>query len=88
MIPSQINIELDQKAVKQHIEKQLNDCIQSQLWFVDVKRMSVLTCIGVRSLEEAYLSDPRMKAIELRKGRKRYYPATKAFEVLTEIMSE
>lgn len=88
MIPAKIELALDQKAIQQHVEKQLNDCIQSTLWFVDVKRISALTCISVRALEEDFLSDPRMMAIQLRKNRKRYYPAQKALEVLTEILSE
>ena len=88
IIPAQIKIEVDDKFIKARIEKQLDECIQSQLWFVDVKKLSELTCFSIRSLEEDILNDVRMKSIEIRKARKRYYEAKKAFETIKEIMLE
>lgn len=41
-----------------------------------------------RYLEDEVISDVRMKAIEIRKNRKRWWPAEKAFEVIMEITSE
>lgn len=88
MLPAKIELQLDQQAIQKHIEKQIDDAIAAQLWFVDVKRISELTCIPIRSLEEDILSHPYMKAIEIKKVRKRYYEARKAFEVIKEIMNE
>lgn len=83
----EINVQIDKQAMQKHIEKQLDECIQKELWFVDVKRISELTCMPVRSLEEDILSHPYMKAIEIKKARKRYYEARKAFETIKEIMN-
>jgi len=84
----EINVQIDQQAIKKHIEKQLDECIVSQLWFVDCKRISELTSMSVRFLEDEVFSDPRMRVIEKRKNRKRLYPAAQAFEVISEIMNE
>ncbi|MDM5351576.1 hypothetical protein QUF65_11820 [Lysinibacillus sphaericus] len=88
MIPSQIEVNLDKKAIQEHIEKQLNEAIQSQLWLVSVERLVQLTDMSKRWLEDEILCDPRMRAIERKKNRKRWYLAQQAFEVINEITSE
>lgn len=88
MIPTQIELSLDKKAIQRHIEKQLDDAIQSQLWLVSVDKLAQLTDMSKRWLEEEILNDPRMKAIERKKNRKRWYLAQQAFEVISEITSE
>lgn len=84
----EINVQIDKRAIQQHIEKQLDDCIQAQLWFVDAEKIASLTCMSVRFLNEDILTDPRMRVIEKRKNRKRWWPAKQALEVINEIMSE
>ncbi|WP_368044755.1 hypothetical protein [Lysinibacillus sphaericus] len=88
IIPSQIEVNLDKKAIQEHIEKQLNEAIQSQLWLVSVERLVQLTDMSKRWLEDEILCDPRMRAIERKKNRKRWYLAQQAFEVINEITSE
>ncbi|WGT39056.1 hypothetical protein QH639_25300 [Lysinibacillus sp. 1 U-2021] len=88
MIPSQIEVNLDKKAIQQHIEKQLDNAIQSQLWLVSVERLAQLTDMSKRWLEDEILCDPRMRAIERKKNRKRWYLAQQAFEVINEITSD
>lgn len=88
MIPSQIEVNIDKKAIQEHIEKQLNEAIQSQLWLVSVERLVQLTDMSKRWLEDEILCDPRMRAIERKKNRKRWYLAQQAFEVINEITSE
>ncbi|MGE7091315.1 hypothetical protein ACQKII_07570 [Lysinibacillus sp. NPDC048646] len=88
MIPTQIELSLDKKAIQQHIEKQLDDAIQSQLWLVSVDKLAQLTDMSKRWLEDEILNDPRMKAIERKKNRKRWYLAQQAFVVINEITSE
>lgn len=88
MIPTQIELSLDKKAIQRHIEKQLDDAIQSQLWLVSVDKLAQLTDMSKRWLEDEILNDPRMKAIERKKNRKRWYLAQQAFEVISEITSE
>lgn len=87
MIPK-INIELDEKAVREHLEKRLDEIANQQLWLVDVKRLSQLTCMSIRHLEEEILHHPKMRMIEIRKNRKRWWPAEQAFKAIMEITSE
>lgn len=88
MLPAEITIQLDDKAVQAHIEKQLDAAIQKSLWWVDAKRISELTSMPKRTLEQEILSDCRMRAIEVRKSQKRYWPAQIAFTTINEILSE
>lgn len=88
MIPTNIELQLDKKQIQQHIEKQLDESIQAQLWLVSVERLAQLTDMSKRWLEAEILNDPRMRAIERKKNRKRWYLAQQAFEVITEITSE
>lgn len=84
----EIAVRVDKTAIQKHIEKQLDEAIAAQLWFVDVDKISQLTSMSKRFLEDEVLSDMRMRAIERRKARKRFYPATQALQVITEIMDE
>ena len=88
MLPAEINIQLDKQAIQKHVEKRLDEAIAAQLWFVDVDKLSQLTCMSRRFLEDEVLSDVRMRAIERRKARKRFYSAAQALQVITEIMDE
>ncbi|KOS61970.1 hypothetical protein FJQ98_19400 [Lysinibacillus agricola] len=88
MLPAKIELQLDKKQIQQHIEKQLDESIQAQLWLVSVERLAQLTDMSKRWLEDEILNDPRMRAIERKKNRKRWYLAQQAFEVITEITSE
>ena len=84
----EINIQLDKQAIRKHIEQELDKAIQNQLWFVDVDKIAQLTSMSKRFLEDEVLCDPRMKAIERRKARKRFYSASQALQVITEITNE
>lgn len=84
----EVNVKIDKKAIQEHINKQLDDAVQSTLWFVDTERLSILTCMSLRYLEQHVLNDPRFRAIEIRKNKKRWYPADKAYKVLTELTAE
>lgn len=89
MIPTaNIEVQIDKNAVRQYINQKFDEEIHQALWFVDVKRLADLTCMSERFLEDEFLSDPRMRAIEMKKSRKRWYPAGKAQEVILEIANE
>lgn len=88
MIPANIEVKLDNKAIQQHIEKKIDEIILNQLWLVDVERLVQLTSMSRRWLEEEILSDPRMRIIERRKNRKRWWLAKAALETIEEITSE
>lgn len=82
----EIKVQVDNKAIREHIEKQLDDCIQAQLWLVDAEKIADLTCMSVRFLNDEVLNDARMRLIEKRKNRKRWWPAKQALEVISEII--
>ncbi|WP_427107969.1 hypothetical protein [Lysinibacillus xylanilyticus] len=88
MLETKIELQLDKRAIQHHIEKQLDEAIQAQLWMVDVNKLSELTCISKRYLEQEILSDVRFKAIERKKNSKRWYMAHEAFALVDEITSE
>lgn len=88
MFPANIELKLDNKAIQQHIEKKLDETILTQLWLVDVERLVQLTSMSRRWLEDEILCDPRMRLIERRKNRKRWWPAELALQVITEITNE
>ncbi len=88
MLETKIELQLDRQAIQNHIEKQLENAIQSQLWFVDVDKMAQLCCMSKRWIEMEILPDPRMKVLERRRNRKKWYPASKALEVINEITAE
>lgn len=50
MIPTKIELQLDKKQIQQHIEKQLDESIQAQLWFVSVERLALLTDMSKRQV--------------------------------------
>jgi len=85
MTIANVQIEVNQSEVRQYINKKLDEEIKDVLWFVDVERIVELTCMSKRFLEDTILSDPRMRVIERRKNKKRWYPAKQAFEVIEEI---
>ncbi len=88
MIPTEISVQIDKQAIKQYVEKKLDEAIQAQLWMVDVNKLSELTCISKRYLEQEILSDVRFRAIERKKNSKRWYMAHEAFALVDEITSE
>ncbi|MEQ6856285.1 hypothetical protein AAHH17_17620 [Lysinibacillus capsici] len=88
MLPANIEVNLDKKAIRQYIEKQLDEEIREVLWWIDLNKMAELTNMSQRFLESELVCDVRMRAIEVKKNRKRWWPARQAFEVITEITSE
>lgn len=88
MFQPNIELNLDQEEIRLYIEEQLKESIQANLWFVDLEKIAELSSMSKRYLEDEVINDVRMKAIEIRKNRKRWWPAGKAFEVIMEITSE
>lgn len=83
-----IEFKIDEKAIQKQIEKKLDESLVSHLWFVDVEKIAQLTCMSKRYLEEEILCDPRMRVLERKRNRKRWWPAKQAFEVIQEITNE
>lgn len=83
-----IKIEVDEKFIQEQIQQKLDEAIQGQMWFMSADTICKLCDISKRFAEDEIFSDPRMKVIEIRKNRKRWYPAQKAYEIISEILSE
>lgn len=88
MLPANIEISFDKQAVRQYIEKRLDEEIHQTLWLVDLEKIAELTCMSRRFLESDIVCDIRMKEIEIKKSRKRWWPYKAAFEVINEITSK
>lgn len=88
MIPANIEVNIDKKAIRQYIEKRLDEEIRVTLWLIDLDKMAALTCMSKRWLEDVITCDVRMRSIEIKKNRKRWWPYRQAFEIINEITSE
>lgn len=88
MIPAEIQIKIDQKQVREFLEKELQKQIHQQLLLVDINKLAELTCMSVRYLEDEILSDPRVKIHERRKNRKRWWLAQPTFKAIDVITAE
>ncbi|QPQ29975.1 hypothetical protein [Lysinibacillus sp. JNUCC 51] len=88
MLPAQIEVNIDKTAVRQYIERRLDEEIRETLWLIDLDKMADLTCMSKRWLEDVITCDMRMRAIEIKKNRKRWWPYRQAFEIISEITNE
>lgn len=88
MIPAQVNVEIDQKQVKQIIEQELQKQIHQNLLFVDINKLAEITCMSVRYLEDEILCDPRVRIHERRKSRKRWWLYEPTIKAIVEITDE
>lgn len=88
MIPAQLSVNIDETAIRDYIHKQLDQQIQESLLLIDLKKMAEITSMSPRYLEEQILKDPRMKLIERRKERKRWWIYKEAVKVIQAILDE
>lgn len=86
---AQINIDIDQKQVREYVNQKLDEAINQTLFTWDINKMSEMTCMSKSFLEQNVLCDPRMKLLERKKEKgKRYWFYKESLEVLREIMDE
>lgn len=89
MVPSaELKVNIDEKAIKEYVEKELQKQINQQLLLVDINKLSELTSMSIRHLEEEILCDPRVKMHERKKSRKRWWLAQPTFEAIEDILDE
>jgi len=81
-------VNIDETAIKDYIHKQLDQQIQESLLLIDLKKMAEITSMSPRYLEEQILKDPRMRLIERRKDRKRWWIYKEAVSVIQAILDE
>lgn len=86
-----IQVQVDKEEFKRYMQQMFQDEIRGNLesyWLIDLKKMSELTCMSVRFLEDVIVNDPRMKVIEIKRNRKRWWSYQEAMNVIFEITSE
>ena len=88
MIPSQIQVKIDQNQIKEYVEQELSKQIYQQLLLMDINKLAELTCMSVRYLEDEILHDPRVKLYERRKNRKRWWLYEPTMEAIKNIIDE
>lgn len=89
MIPTaEVKIEINQEEIKQQINERLDDMIREHLILVDADTLCKKLCMSKRFAEDVVFQDVRMKAIERKKARKRYWFYQEAVEVIYEIVND
>lgn len=88
MIPAQVQVNVDEQAIKEYIQQQLDQTIHETLLLVDLDKLATMTSMSKRFLEDEILCDPRMRLIERRKSRKRWWLYKPAIDVIQEIVEE
>ncbi|PEM33768.1 hypothetical protein [Bacillus wiedmannii] len=88
MIPANVQVNIDEKAIKEYIQQQIDQQIHETLLMIDIERLVVMTSMSRRFLEDEILSDPRMRLIERRRNRKRWWFYKQALEVIEEIVND
>lgn len=88
MIPAQIQVDIDQKQVRDFIEKELQKQINQQLLLVDINKLAEITCMSVRYLEDEILTDPRVRIHERKNRRKRWWLYEPTIEAIKNIIDE
>lgn len=87
MIPTaEVTVNIDQRQVREFIEKELSKKINQQMLLVDINKLAEITCMSIRYLDDEILCDPRVRIHERRKNRKRwwlYEPTAKAIDEIT-----
>lgn len=86
MIPAEVRVTIDEKAIQEYVQLELKKQVHQQLLLVDIERLSELTSMSARYLEDEFLSDPRVRVHERRKNRKRWWVAKPTFEAILDIV--
>lgn len=88
MIPAHVNIAVDDKVIKEYIQQQIDQSVRETFLLVDLEKLVHMTNMSARFLEDNILSDPRMRLLERRKARKRWWLYKESMEVIKEILED
>lgn len=88
MIPAQVQVNIDENEIKNYIQQQLDECIREKILFIDIEGLIRITNFSKRFLEDAVLSDPRVKIHQRQKSRKRFWFYEPTIEAIKEIVNE
>lgn len=82
-----VSIEVNPEEIKAIVERQVQELTMQHLLYIDVNKILELTCMSRKFAEDYILSHPKMKVIERRRDRKKYYPYREFKEILDEIVN-
>ncbi|UNT55115.1 hypothetical protein [Lysinibacillus capsici] len=88
MLPANIEVNLDKQAIKQYIEKRLEEEVREAFFLIDLKKMSALLCMSERYIQDELLHDPRIRMLEVRRNRKRWWKYKPLLQAIEEVISE
>ncbi|MGE7954644.1 hypothetical protein [Lysinibacillus xylanilyticus] len=88
MIPANVQINIDEKAIKEYIQEQIDSQIRETILFIDIEGLVKITNFSKRFLEDAVLSDPRVKQFQRQRARKRFWFYEPTIEAIKEIVDE
>lgn len=88
MLPANIEVNIDRVAIKQYIEKRLDEEVREVFFLIDLKKMSELLCMSERYITDELLHDPRIQICEVRRNRKRWWKYKPLIQAIEEIVSE
>ncbi|KGR89087.1 hypothetical protein [Lysinibacillus boronitolerans] len=88
MLPANIELQLDKQAIRQYIEKRLDEEVREVFFLIDLKKMSELLCMSERYITDELLHDPRIRICEVRRNRKRWWKYKPLIQAIEEIVSE
>lgn len=88
MIPANVQVNIDEKAIKEYIQQHLNESIRETILFIDIEGLVKITNFSKRFLEDAILSDPRVKLYQRQRARKRFWFYEPTIATIKEIVNE
>ncbi|NEU29959.1 hypothetical protein GN156_04100 [bacterium LRH843] len=88
MIPANISVQIDEQAIRDYIQKELDKQILHNLLLIDINKLAEITSMSPRYLEDELLCDPRIRIHERRKNRKRWWIYKPTIEAIIEILDE
>lgn len=86
---AQVNVVVDQKEIRNHINEKLDETFREVMFTWDIEEMSKRTCMSKSFLEQEFLHDPRMRSLQRMKPKgKRFWFYEPSKNVMQEIMDE
>lgn len=83
-----VNVNINEHEVKKMVNEKIDDMVREYLIMIDVPTLAKKMSCSARFLEEELLHDPRIKALERKKIRKRLYFVDELLPVLKEVINE
>lgn len=85
---AEVKVNLNENEIRKYIQEKLDEQLHDTLFLVTADKIAERCSISKRFAEDAFLSDPRFRAIEKRRSRMRLYVWEEAKEVLLELLEE